>query len=228
MSAIQQALAWYKASSPSTLLTGIIAYYKLDESSGNATDSVWGFTGTNNSVTYAAGKINNWAVFNGSSSYLSGSGINIASSDFTFSAWFKVAAGTNPMEIITIGDTTGNTRKDFYMRVRKDNNTIGFWMYWDDYEVANTVTNGTYYHLLCTFNNTTKGWQIFLNNTSIWTKTFWGAFTGGTNFNIGKAVWSAANYMNWTIDELGIWNRVLNSTERASLYNSGSWLQYPF
>jgi len=50
---------------------GLVSYWKLDEQSGNAIDSVSGNTLTNNSVTYGDGKIGNGAVLNGSSGYLS-------------------------------------------------------------------------------------------------------------------------------------------------------------
>jgi hypothetical protein len=42
---------------------GLVAYYKLDEISGNAVDSVAGNNGVNTSVKYEAGKINNGARF---------------------------------------------------------------------------------------------------------------------------------------------------------------------
>ena len=37
----------------------LISYYKFDESSGNASDSVGSNTGTNTGLTYSAGIINN-------------------------------------------------------------------------------------------------------------------------------------------------------------------------
>jgi hypothetical protein len=30
------------------------------------------------------------------------------------------------------------------------------------------------------------------------------------------------------MDEIGIWNRALSSTEVSALYNSGNWFSYPF
>ena len=46
------------------LTDNLVSYWKLDESSGNAADSVGSNTLTNtNTVTYSAGKINNGADF---------------------------------------------------------------------------------------------------------------------------------------------------------------------
>src|ERR1035438_3485707 len=58
------------ASPPSSLLTGIISYWKLDESSGNAIDAAGGGNnGTPTSVTQGApGEINTAYSFNGTSS----------------------------------------------------------------------------------------------------------------------------------------------------------------
>jgi hypothetical protein len=41
------------------LTDNLVAYYKLDESSGNAADIVNSITLTNTSTTYGTGKINN-------------------------------------------------------------------------------------------------------------------------------------------------------------------------
>lgn len=68
MSTNQQALiAALSAASP-TLLENLISYWKLDESSGDAADSIGGNTLTNtNTVTYASAKINNGAVLSDAS-----------------------------------------------------------------------------------------------------------------------------------------------------------------
>ena len=53
------------------LTDNLVSYWKLDESSGNAADSVGSNTLTNTgTATYAAGKINNGVVVNGSSQRL--------------------------------------------------------------------------------------------------------------------------------------------------------------
>ena len=67
-----------------SLLNGLVSYWKLDETSGNAVDNIGGNTGVNTNVTYAAGKINNGAVFNGTA-YLTGS--TSSYQVFTYNAW---------------------------------------------------------------------------------------------------------------------------------------------
>lgn len=39
---------------------------------------------------------------------------------------------------------------------------------------------------------------------------------------------TGSNFRAGRIDEVGVWNRALNSTELTALYNSGAGLQYPF
>ena len=47
-------------------VTTPLAYWKLDESSGDAIDSISSLTAVNTSVTYGTGKLNNGAIYNGS------------------------------------------------------------------------------------------------------------------------------------------------------------------
>ena len=71
-----------------SLTTNIVAYWKFDESSGNAMDSTGnGNTLTNvNTVTYSAGKINNGANFVAASSqYFSATAAAPASGNGSFS-----------------------------------------------------------------------------------------------------------------------------------------------
>ncbi len=69
------------------ITNNLISYYKLDESSGNATDRFGGNTLTNTSTTYSTGKINNGAVFNGSSSHLDAGAAVIPMGAKTMSFW---------------------------------------------------------------------------------------------------------------------------------------------
>jgi len=53
-----------------------------------------------------------------------------------------------------------------------------------------------------------------------------GSISNSIDFNIGARN-SATQYTNGIIDEVGIWDRVLTSTEITELYNSGVGKQYP-
>ena len=49
----------------------------------------------------------------------------------------------------------------------------------------------------------------------------------GLPFHIGYGGWTNS-YWNGQVDELGFWKRVLTSSERAVLWNSGNGRTYPF
>ena len=92
------------------------------------------------------------------------------------------------------------------------------------------IANRTYNVIFSWSGNTSiKGVNIYVNNSLVGNATasntqtakiYKSIFIG--NGNIG------AYAFDGKIDHVQIFNKVLNSTERASLYNSGSWLQYPF
>ncbi|MDA3803017.1 MAG: hypothetical protein PF488_03985 [Patescibacteria group bacterium] len=70
-----------------SLLTDLVSYYKLDESSGNAADSVGSNTGVmSGTYSYGAGKINN-ALTMASGSYLKASISSGLSGSFSVSGW---------------------------------------------------------------------------------------------------------------------------------------------
>jgi hypothetical protein len=80
------------------LTDNLVSYWKLDESSGNAADSVGSNTGTNvGSIAYSAGKINNGATMGSSKRFDCGvTGINITGKQaFTFAMWAKVSSYTS-------------------------------------------------------------------------------------------------------------------------------------
>src|SRR4051812_17693022 len=73
------------------LETSLVAHWRLNESSGNATEaSGAGYTLTNtNTVPYATGKFSNGAAFTGTDQRLSNSSVPIAAGGQTLAAWVK-------------------------------------------------------------------------------------------------------------------------------------------
>ena len=82
--------AYELASSGSSLLTGLLSAWKLDEVSGQALDSHGNIDSTSISVTYDAnGKIGRCFTFNGSSNYVNFGDVLHLVSHLTISCWFK-------------------------------------------------------------------------------------------------------------------------------------------
>ena len=234
------------------LTTSLNAYYKFDESSGNASDSVGSNTLTNNgTATYSAGKINNGtALARASTQYFSIADTSAfdLSGDFSVSCWLKVAtAPTSGQQFVIMGkDANGadNTRS-YDLNYANSGGTKRFELaifptgysypsYWAgafNYDLG--TATWVYVTVVVTIanGNSTKA-ELYINGTSQGNFTLFDG-TGATSvqnstsaFQIGYESFQGA--FDGMIDEFGLWSRVLTSTEVTQLYNGGAGLAYPF
>lgn len=221
-------------------LYGGVAYYKLDESSGNAADSINSYTLTNtNTVSYVAGKINNAADFgtaNTNKKLTVASNLGITNGAITISMWVKlnteIASGTwgfaqkgnatNHVQYIIAYEYNGGTRRIVFNRQKQNvsNNLV---------TSTNTMGTSNYFHLVLTYDGTTL--TGYVNGTSAGTLATSGDGSGsGLNqFDIGEGgMFAATSYASIDADEVLIANRAFTSTEILELYNGGNALQWPF
>lgn len=218
------------------LSTNLVSYWKFDESSGNASDSVGSNTLTNvNSTSFATGKIGNGADLELSSSnyfYKEDNSSLDITNNLSYSFWFKaetVGSGGDyriinkwydaSEYIIRINDTSLN------ILVSASGGTV---------QVANaqTVTAGVWYHCVFTYNST-DGLKVYVNAGTPSTA----AANGTINNTSERLVIGASqksdgtgtgNYYDGLIDEVGIWSRTLTADEVSQLYNSFRGNSYPF
>lgn len=223
------------------LTDNIVAYWKLDESTGNAADSVASYTLTNtNTVTYVAGKINNAADFgtaNTNKKLTIADNLGITSGSITISCWAKlnteIASGTwgfvqkgnstNHVQYIIAYEFNGGTRRFVFNRQRQNtSNNL----------VTSNTTMGTsaYYHLVLTYDGTTL--TGYVNGASVGTPlaTSGTGASGGLNqTDIGESgMFAGGSFSSSDVDECGIWSRALTASEITELYNAGAGVQYPF
>jgi len=207
----------------------LISYYKLDESSGNAADSVGSNTLTNTgTATYSTAKINNGVSLNGSTQYLvktSPTGMPTAGGARSVSAWIKPSAWTG--DIVQWGDNTGSG-KLFELYTYSNNNITADVSGGTASFTVSTMSAGTWYHIVLTYPGSGTTWTLYFNGSSQ-------TATGGTpNTDTAASLCIGRNYevgvgnFSGMIDEVGIWSRALTSTEVSQLYNSGTGRQYPF
>jgi len=216
------------------LTDNLVSYWKLDESSGNASDSVGSNTLTNTSVTYSTGKINNGAVFNESAYYNSGN--NLAQTgNFSISCWVKKVDDSNGGVIF--GDVDYAVDYGWTLISINNSNKLYFHVKETSGEPVSVTSSGSitaaagWTHFVCVRDGTNI--IIYINgsydNQTAWSSaqtstqrgTYFGAAKQGGGFLAG-------NYLKGNLDEFGIWSRALSSTEVTSLYNSGNGTQYPF
>lgn len=234
----------FQAEAASSLLTGLVAYYTFDESSGNAADSSGnGYTLTNNNtVTYTAGKINNAADGGSSNSnksltnttdLLSASfsmctGINVTTAPGMDAAHTYMSAASNSSNVIyrfQYFDDAG-TKK---LRFARQKNGVG------DEAATETVTltPGTWYDVCGTYDGTTL--RLYRDNTE--TATGSASGTGSTDRGAGIAFLAikttggtpySEQFSSGLVDEAGIWQKKLETSEISERHNGGAWISYPF
>jgi len=217
------------------LESGLLAYWKLNESSGNASEEINSLTGTNQNVTYSTGKINNGAVFNGTTSSLDiGTSTILKPTSVTLSAWIKTSGTGGAIVLKKAFSNGGHNAYDISIsganitsRVKRNSgNTFS-----DLTSSGATVNDDSWHHIVMTYTAGTH--KIYIDNvergsssptaTNIYYDGNYNAFIG-----CGEAGTTREAFFTGTIDEVGIWDRVLTISEIDELYNSGIGNEYPF
>jgi hypothetical protein len=214
------------------LTLSAVSYYKLDESSDDASDSVGSNILTNvGTTTYSVAKINNGAVFNGSSQYFTQPATGNISGNFSISAWIKfdtIAASCNLFTDWGASDNK-NIRIYFDSADAKIKFNRGNGGAKEDGTAAMTaaLSATTWYHVVFTQSGTTKSIYVNAGTPTTATATYTGAQTGEVMW-IGVDHGGASNFFDGTMDEIGFWGKALSDDEVTALYNSGNGVSYPF
>ena len=213
------------------LKTNLVAYYKLED----ANDSYGSNNLTNNNgVAFSAGKVNNASNFVKTSSQIlkTSSPLSIDGGTCSFSVWFKLASFPGGVENDFTIFQQENTSSKTYIALMYENvggayylrfyrNRTGIDGAVASYQVNLTI--GTWYQAVCTYNGSTGDLFLYLNNVNVATAngTGNGAYPDRIGFGIGGVVAGIRNF-DGSVDELGVWTKVLSSAEIAELYNNGN------
>jgi hypothetical protein len=216
----------FQVDTAGTLTTSLVSYYKLDSNSND----VWGGkNGTDTSMSYVSGKVNNAASFNGTSSR-----INVSagmSSSPTYSVNFWIYTGTLKYDVIMgLNSVDGNANSNaifWYYSAPTSVISIYDGVSGNAWKGSTALSTSTWYMITITINSGDADPNIYVNN-SLQTLSKDGT-PAGSNLKL-NGDWVFGNrrdlyvdyYYNGYLDELGIWTKVLSSTERGDLYNSGS------
>ena len=226
-----------------SLLTNILSYWKLDEASGNASDSVGSNTLTNvNTVGYAPGLINNGADFGTSNTNktLSRSGLIGTDGPRSISIWARMRTeigsgqqaffgfATESTSLELLYEFNGGTRRMRFLRQRNANPLV---------DIFTNITIGTSVlsHFVCTYDGSEM--ILYVNGSASAPVAASGNGTGnwspgGGFVAVGSSVDAntgvAVSHSSTLIDEVGVWSRALTAAEVTTLYNGGAGLSYPF
>lgn len=219
----------------SLLLDNLVAYWKLEEASGTRVDA----TGrgndltANNSPGNAAGVQGNaLSVVQASSQSLTravSSDLLLGDTDYTVTAWLNATQITNNKGVVGNGDGASTWDYQIYIdtsSIRASitrNGAAGAVLTW-----GTPIVAGTWYFVVMTYTVATRFLRLSVDNGTMLAADNAGAHNQtGTTFSIGRRPQGSSS-MAGSIDEVGVWKRILTSAEITALYNSGAGRSHPF
>ncbi len=217
------------------LTDGLLAYWKLDETSGNAADSHSTNTGTSSNITYTAtGKIGRCYTFNGTTSQVSFGNVLKPTGALSISAWIKTTSATEQHVLDCLAYATGYEGygtiiyNDGSSGLMLGNNTAGL-LDVSYNPVATNLVDGAWHHVVWTWNGTTAYMYHDVTNKSAgdaWSNTI--VYNASNALYLGVKGDGSSNRFTGDIDEVAIYNRAISDAEVAALNNNGAGLGYPF
>jgi hypothetical protein len=229
------------------LLNNLIAYWGLDEASGNALDKHSGARTltANNAPGAAAGKVYGTArSLNGSSQYFtraSEAALQAGDIDFTIAAWVYLGANTNSGIVAKLINGVAADYLLFYNQNDSTPNNRFFWTVFDGagqwYDCPATTfgqpTLNTWNLVIAWHDATNNQLGISINAGTANTVTHTaGIAVNGTPFALGGIPNTPDYPLNGRIGPVAVWKSAagaggaLTSTQRTALYNAGAGLAY--
>lgn len=231
--------------SGSNLWNGLQAYYTADNTPNDALGT---YNGTlTNGATYGTGKINQGFSFDGVNDYVNlGDVLDIRLDSWTYNFWINMDTINRNNSILTKSDS-GSSWERWWFRVNSSNELEFHLQNGTDnatnrkfFKSTQTLSASTWYMVTMVLDRSDKAY-MYINGAS---ETIVATDGNGTTITNELSSWSAsdfnrtfnccigatstvANPYDGIIDEGGIWNRVLTSSEVTELYNSGLAKQYP-
>ncbi|MDP3558333.1 MAG: LamG domain-containing protein [Bacteroidota bacterium] len=218
---------------PSPLLTGLVAYWKLD---GDSTDSVNSHNGADTSITYSGinGIINDGGGFNGSTSKIlvpDSDDWNMGDGEFSISIWVK-RDGLGQRDFFGQIDSAGNdSTLSFGLKFNSSDFLIAFFGIGSLITLTSiaSITDDNWHHVI--FIRRVNMLYLYLDAIEQDSYDVTGeTMVDSTNdLAIGALGEITSTTFSGAIDEVAVWKaRGLTDEEINVLYNSGEGLQYPF
>ena len=217
----------------SSLLDGIVSYYKLDETSGStAYDEEGNNNGTNNGATInQGGKINQSYLFSNANGKYIDTGIT-PSSTCSVNLWIYPTGegGVFGTGYNKSGGKTGwegnydYTNKQFGISFWKGNTGLG-----TASTGSNTIPINQWSMITLVLEE--KDVKLYVNGTLKGTTTLSSISDAHSEYlKIGRdfMIGGGADTLSGNIDEFGVWNRALSVEEVDELFSGGDGLTYPF
>lgn len=217
----------------SSLLTGLIAYWKLDEASGTRNDShgVNHLT-DNNTVTSVAGQVNTAAQFTAANSeYLSiadNAALSTGDIDFTICAWVKLDSKSGFRSLVNKG-TGAAAGTEYILDYSSASDRFRFMVANDPTLTIVSATSlgsplvATWYLIVAWHDSVANTINIQVNNGTVDSTAHSAGVQNLTNAFLLGALSLGTSHMDGAIDETQFWKRVLTADERTEVYTNPDW-----
>lgn len=227
---------------PSTLLNGLVAYYKFDQTSGLVIDSIAGNDGTNVGPTRGVtGKIGNAFLFDGVNDLVtvpnSAAIETLTDGDFTIAAWVKHSV-TTPVSTQRIASKrlTALPSEGWLFHISAVGVLGASVINSGTNASATTTTNlldNSFHQVMFEYTQSTRNCTLYVDAVDETTSQVSGTADpsgdSDNSLNIGSSFNLSANqFFDGVIDEMPIWSRALTADERTELFNSGAGKTLPF
>lgn len=226
------------------LTTNLVAYYKLDESSGNPADATGNSrTLTNNGTTgYIAALINNGGnqgAANSTKYFSRSDSLSVGTANasiWSYNIWTKQYSDPAASGIFSFMGFIGSGQKQldtyyfnnagtFFLRFNEFNGATGEQL---DFALGSALSHSSFEMISVVKNGTSV--TAYRNCVSLGTQTILqadGDPARGPLYGMGRAVFDVGGFNSAIFDEVGIWTRALSVAELCQLYNGGVGLPYP-
>ncbi len=221
------------ASMPLNLTNGLVGWWPFcgdaDDESGN------GNNGTVNGATLTSdrfGNGNSAYEFDGNSSSVNISdAVGLNNNYISLSAWFRTSSNSPGSIIYKTNASAINeqyacvlnyltTNSGVNWSIKNGGNCSNPGTGWQTLLLNQSISDNNWHNLVCTYDGSIS--KIFVDAVLQLSDTFNTSVIDncGGEINIGKG-YNSTYFFNGQIDDIGIWNRALDSSEVAQLYNTG-------
>jgi len=209
-----------------------VAYYKFDETSGNANDSTanaYHLTANNGPGTLS-GALNNARqnlVENRYFSHADNADLSMGARNYSISCWIKLASTGGNQVYVGKGDN-GFTNGEFFLGFLSGSG----WAFsllkspaTQDFAAGGSGDTTNWHHVVGVLDFSNSQIKLYVDNSLISTQSSSGSNDTTQDFTVLKGGTLEAN---GNIDELAIFNAALTAGDVTELYNGGTPLAYPF
>ena len=203
----------------STLVSGLVAHYRLNETSGTVADDAAGsYNGTlRNGAAWAPGRYAGGVSFDGVNDYISLPAINASGSGLTVAMWVRTSS-FQPSDQQFLSKATGTSEQQHdWMLGLSSGRRLRFRLRSNAVTSTLTANSGdlpqnTWYHATATYDGTRM--RLYVNGVEVGSTSKSGAVAMNPNVpvNLGRNS-GGGRYMKGVLDDVRIYNRALTPAE---------------